>query len=221
MTRDLEAATTQRKILTMLLEAFERDELPPTLEEFASKLGLRAKSNVRRALIGLEDKGFIEFDRGSSNRVKTRSIRLTKVARARPIPLVGTVAAGQPILVDGENVREYLPLPAEHVRGAEVYMLEVDGDSMAGDGVLKGDYVIVDRYPSWEEGDMVVVLHKNAATVKRVWREGSSIHLESSNPKYDPIILEEGDDREDKPVIQGRVIGVVRWQIQQGRRNRR
>ena len=141
------------------------------------------------------------------------------MARGRPVPLLGRVAAGEPIFVDGENVREYLPLPAQHVRGAEVYMLEVDGDSMTGDGVLKGDYIIVDSHPAWREGDMVVVLHKNAATVKRVWREGSSIHLESSNPKYEPIILEEGDGQEDKPVIQGRVIGVVRWQIRQGHRN--
>jgi len=203
----------------MILDAFERGE-PPTLEEFARKLGLTAKSNVSRALRELEEKGFIECDRTPSGRVKTRSIRLTKMARVRPVPVLGTVAAGEPIFVDGENVREYLPLPAHHVRATGVYMLEVGGDSMTGDGILKGDYIIVDSHPAWQEGDMVVVLHKNEATVKRVWREGSAIYLESSNPNYEPIILEEGDEQEDKPEIRGRVIGVVRWQIQQGYRRR-
>jgi repressor LexA len=213
MARHLESAHTQHSVLAAILDAYELGETP-TLDEVAHKLGT-TKSNVSRALGELEEKGFIECDRTPTGRMKARGIRLTKLARSRPVPLLGRVAAGEPIFVEGENVKEYLPLPAQYVRGAEVYMLEVDGDSMIGDGILIGDYVIVDRHPAWRDGDMVVVLHKNAATVKRVWRKGSSIFLESSNPKYEAIILKEEGEQEDRPEIQGRVIGLVRWNIQQ------
>jgi SOS-response transcriptional repressor LexA len=136
----------------------------------------------------------------------------------RRVPLLWKVAAGKPMLADEDNVRDYLAMPTQHVRGDEIFMFEVSGDSMAGeDGVLDGDYVIVDRRGSWKDGDMVVVLvggDEGAATVKRLWREGAYFRLESSNPAYKAEFLRE----EDEPTIQGKVIGVVRWHIKEGRR---
>ena len=92
-------------------------------------------------------------------------------------------------------------------------MFEVKGDSMTGDGALEGDYVVVDRQPEWANGDMVVVLVGDEANVKRIRRDGASICLESSNPEYPPMPLSPSDE----PIIQGKVIGVARWHISQGR----
>src|SRR6266540_2109266 len=165
MRRDLESAPTQQKVLNYLLDASERGEPPPTLEELAVALGQAAKSNMHRAVKQLLGKGYLEWDRAES-RAKTRRIRptekawalrsaieksesvavegeLTTETDARLVPLLWRVAAGQPILADEENIREHLPLPRQHVRGAEVFMLEVMGASMTGDGVLEGDYVVV------------------------------------------------------------------------------
>jgi SOS-response transcriptional repressor LexA len=135
----------------------------------------------------------------------------------RRVPLLWEVSAGELVLADEGNVRDYLALPAQHVRGDDVFMLEVKGDSMTGeDGVLEGDYVIVDPRASWNDGDMVVVFvgSDDRATVKRIWDEGSSLRLQPSNPAYPPQIV----TAEDRPVIQGKVIGVARWHVREGRR---
>jgi repressor LexA len=237
MRRDLESAPTQQKVLIEILNASERGEPPPTLEELAKALGQAAKSNIHRALTQLLVKGYIEWDRAES-RAKPRRIRPTEKAWAlrspvqepetvsleaelskeldtRLVPLLWRVAAGQPILADEENVRDYLPLPRQRVRGAEVFMLEVNGDSMTGDGVLDGDYVVVASDPAPRDGEMVVALVDGEATVKRLWHEDGAILLEASNPAYPPIRLT-GDN---EVAIQGRVIALVRWHIRQGSRN--
>jgi len=140
----------------------------------------------------------------------------TTETSARSVPVLGAIAAGELTLADNENIREYLALPAQYVRGEEVYLLEVRGDSMTGeDGVLEGDYVIVDHQASWNNGDMVVVfVEGDGATLKRIWRDGASIHLQPSNPARKPITLGPGED----PHIQGKVIGVARWHIGTARR---
>jgi SOS-response transcriptional repressor LexA len=137
----------------------------------------------------------------------------------RRVPLLWEIAAGELTLSDTENIRDYLPLPAKHVRGDEVYLLEVSGDSMAGeDGVLEGDYVVVDHGASWNNGDMVVVfVEGEGATLKRIWRDGRSIFLQPSNPAYKPITLRSGVELH----YQGKVIGVIRWHIGTARRRRR
>jgi SOS-response transcriptional repressor LexA len=142
----------------------------------------------------------------------------TPEPNVRLVPLLWEVAAGKPMLADEENVRDYLALPGQHVRGGEVYMFVVRGDSMMGeDGVLEGDYVIVDPEESWDNGDMVVVSvgsDEGRATVKRIWHEGTHIHLESSNPAYEP----QDYAVEDAPIVRGKVIGIARWHINKARR---
>lgn len=134
----------------------------------------------------------------------------------RSVPLLWEVAAGPPIPADVESVRDYLPLPAKHVRGEDPFMFQVRGDSMTGeDGILGGNYVIVDGSAGWENGNMVVVLIGGEATVKRIWREGESIHLQPSNPAHSTEILTEEDQSVN---FKGKVIGVLRWDIKKGYR---
>jgi SOS-response transcriptional repressor LexA len=150
----------------------------------------------------------------------------TVEADARPIPLLWKIAAGEPILADEPNVREYLVVPDQYVHSDNAFMLEVEGDSMTGeDGVLNGDYVIVDPDERWDDGDMVAVLlgadevEEGKAAVKRVWKEGDRYYLQSSNldPQFAPIILERGGEQEVAPQIY-KVIGVMRWHVKKGRR---
>ena len=128
----------------------------------------------------------------------------------RLVPVLGNAAAGVPILAGGEDV-EYLPVSSQYT-DQDTFAIKVRGDSMAGDGVLDGDYVIVTRDTDPKDGDVVVVLaegEEDEATVKRLRRVGADIHLESSNPAYEPIIFRQGD----RPIIQGKVIGVIRQHI--------
>jgi repressor LexA len=132
------------------------------------------------------------------------------MSRARFIPLMGRIAAGSPIPAYGDDIEEYLPLPVAQVRGDGAYALRVKGDSMTGDSLIDGDYVIVTPDPEPNDGEMVIVFIEEEATVKRLWREEGCIRLESSNPnriEFPPILI----NHSDNPQIQGRVIGVIRW----------
>ena len=179
----------------------------PNLMEFAQELRLSAKSRVSAVLANLEKEGYIECDRTATGRIKTRSIRLAKLQRPRPVPVLGRVAAGVPILANAEDITEFLPLPEQHVRGDEVFMLEVKGDSMTGDGILSGDYVIVVSDSAPPDGKIAVVLIGEEATVKHIYYEGESIRLKSSAKGFPDLVYGEID----APIIQGRVIGVIRW----------
>lgn len=132
----------------------------------------------------------------------------------RRVPLLSSpIAAGEPRTVDDSNAEEYLPLPARYVRGENVFLLKVKGDSMTGtDGILDGDFIIVESREDWDDGDMVVVLLEDdgyKATVKRIWRDRERILLQPSNPDLPTKILSKADN----PRVQGRVIGVARWHI--------
>ena len=171
-------------------------------------LGSKSKTYIGYALNQLKDKGFIEFERSPKGYIKTQTVRLAKIAMARPVPLLGRIAAGKPILADGEDIREFLPLPAQYVRDEEVFMLEVKGESMIGDGILDGDYVIVSRPYEFRDGDIYAVLIENEeATAKHVYREENSWRLVSSNDAFNPIIVTE----QEYPIIQGKVTGVMRY----------
>jgi repressor LexA len=203
------ARPTEIRALTAILNSIERNERISNLEEFARILGLSAKSRISGVLANLEKEGFIECDRTRTGRIQTSSIRIAKMRNARPVPVLGRVAAGQPLLANEEDITEFVPLPAQHVRGTEVFMLKVQGDSMIGDGILNGDYVIVlsERRP--RDGEIAVVLIGDEATVKHIWYEDGAIRLVSSNTDFPDQTYGEAD----QPVIQGKVIGLVRWSI--------
>jgi repressor LexA len=208
MGSDIESAHRQLKLLELILKYAERGEPLPSLQVVADKLGLTARSNVSRALGRLEEKGFIKCERTPRGYIKTSTVRLAKVESSRPVPLLGKIGAGDAILVDGDDLREFLPLPAKYVRGPKVYMLEVSGESMTGDGILDGDYVVVRAGAEFRDGDVCVVLNDNSeAMVKHVYRDDGALRLESSNPAFGPKRLEEVEN----PLIRGKVIGLVRW----------
>jgi repressor LexA len=195
------------KALRVIMEMTESGEHISNLEEFARRLDLKAKSRASVILANLLKEGLIECDKTPKKRIKSSTVRLAKMQDARPVPILGRVAAGQPILANSGDIVEFVPLPARHVRGSEVYMLEVRGSSMTGDGLYEGDYVVVASDPKPAEGKIAVVLVEGEATIKHIQYEGESIRLVSSNSDYPDQIY----DASSSPVIQGRVIGVVRW----------
>ena len=128
------------------------------------------------------------------------------------IPLLGQVPAGPPALGEQDDT-DNISL-GNLFRGSQLYMLRVTGDSMLGDHILIGDYVIVDRDAECRDGEIAAVRIAGEATIKRLWLRGDIIHLESSNPRYEPIIVDSGNEL----FLEGKVIGVVRDHIERGRR---
>ena len=137
--------------------------------------------------------------------------------RFRSVPVLGNISAGEFKLADRGSITDYQALPADFVRGGPIFLLQVEGDSMTGeDAVLADDYVVVRQQSAWDNGDMVVVfMPGEGAKLKRIWRRDDGIIvLQPSNTDYEPDELQLGTE----PAVLGKVMGVVRWQIRQGRR---
>jgi repressor LexA len=226
---DLASAEAQRALLIAIFKFYVAEKKSPTYRELA-KLMARTISTIHRAARELRTKGYIDEDPESS-RAEARNIVLTEYAvgwlkfighdvtdyleattikdLVRAIPVLGEIAAGNPILTEG-NVESYMALPAGQLPLGKIFALNVVGDSMTGDGVLDGDQVLIVPYSSPKgEGEMVVALIEDAATVKRLWRDGHGYRLEPSNPDFDPIMITAAD----RFLIQGRVVGLLRWNI--------
>jgi SOS-response transcriptional repressor LexA len=241
---DIEGAPVQQKLLSTILSIWDHDHRIPTYQEIANEHGM-VKSGVQAAIRKLIDKEYLICTRTPSANVKTGSLKPTEKARdwrrkaqaqdvhifeptliqesdTQPTEILGEAAAGERMLVSetvGDD-KEYMLLPNQHVRRADVFMLRVSGDSMTGDGLLTGDHLIVDPHAQWKDGDMVVVYDQGSVRVKRLWDEGAYIVLESSNSEHEPITLEKGKEHLSGPIIQGKVIGRVLWHVKPGRRNK-
>jgi len=243
MRDDIEGAPAQRELLETILAILESGQQIPNYQALAKLLG-KSQSRIPESIKKLRDKGYIRFAETATGKVRTGSIIATGKAwewrarslaadsptvtttvleqtQTRDVPAYRAVGAGNPQYGDDAGDPEYLSLPAEKVSRADVFVAEVQGDSMAGDDLRTGDHVIVDPHARWNDGDMVVVADEDALMVKRLWHEGNSILLESSNPENAPIILESGREHLGGQVIQGKVIGVVLWHVKPGRRNHR
>jgi len=170
---------------------------PPTVREICRDLGIPSTSTVHSDLRFLSQKGAIEISDGLG-----RSIRLPG-AYARSVPLVGTVSAGRPILAV-ENIEQYIPVAAPHASGEDLFALRVRGDSMVNAAILEGDIVVVEKSPVAQNGQIVVALVEDEATVKRYYKEKGHFRLQPENDAYEPIIL-------DKVAILGRVLSVLRF----------
>ena len=182
----------QQQVLEGIHHIIKEKGYPPTVREIGERLGLRSSCTVQRHLEALERKGYIKRDR-----TKARSVEIVHAPDPTmipvpmvPVPVVGTVAAGQPILAT-ENIEEVFPLPRDVVKDDQCFMLQVEGDSMIEAGIFDGDYVVVRQQPYAEDGDIVVALLEDEATVKRFRRRRSSIHLEPANKKMKPIIADD------------------------------
>jgi repressor LexA len=206
--RRLEDDPAQQEVLALIRDATMSGEWTPTTRELAKRTRPpRVESNVHKVLSKLEDNGHIERDKDENGKAIPGAIRLRGMPKTRPVPLLGRVAGGRPVPSYGDDVIEYMPLPVDRVRGEGVYLLKVAGNSMTGDGIHDGDLVVVISDPEPGNDKIVVVLVDGESTVKRLRREPDGIRLLSSNPKVGPIFIEYSEN----PLIQGRVIGVIRW----------
>jgi repressor LexA len=198
---DLNLTKRQNEIFEFITGHLERTGYPPTVREIGKALGLHSPSTVHAHLAKLEKSGVLRRDPSKPRAIEVLVDRAKRVVRPG-VPLVGQVAAGSPILAE-ENIEDTLEVPA--LLGAEAgdYALNVRGDSMKDAGILPGDVVIVRPATEADNGQIVVALFEDEATVKRYYREADAVRLEPANPDYDPIITR------DVEVI-GRVIGVFR-----------
>ena len=195
----------EKQILEYIARELESRGYPPSVREIGEAVGLRSSSTVHGYLSSLERKGYIRRDPA-----KPRAIEVLLGPDQLPpptreimnVPIVGRVTAGQPILAV-ENVDDYFPLPRSLAGEEESFMLKVSGQSMVGAGILDGDYVIVRRQQSAANGEIVVAMIDDEATVKRIFREDGRIRLEPANPAYSTIVS-------DSVAILGKVIGLVR-----------
>ncbi|MGL5311654.1 MAG: transcriptional repressor LexA [Peptostreptococcaceae bacterium] len=206
----LDLSNKQILILEFIKEQIAQKGYPPAVREICDAVGLKSTSTVHSHLNKLEKLGYIRKDA-----TKPRAIEV--LDQNKPIysqelsqeilnlPIVGQITAGEPILAE-QNVEEYIPLPANLVKGKDNFVLKVKGDSMINAGILNGDYVIVDKKSVASNGQIVVALmHKEYATVKTFYKEEDAIRLQPENEFMDPIIL----SFKDVEVI-GVVTGVFR-----------
>lgn len=194
----------QQEILDYIKEEILKKGYPPTVREICETVHLKSTSSVHSHLETLEKNGYIRRDP-----TKPRAIEICddsfQMVRTEMVslPVIGRVAAGQPILAQ-ENVEDYFPVPAEIVPAGDSFILNIHGDSMINKGILNGDKVFVNACSTAENGEMVVALIGDSATVKTFYKEDGHIRLQPENDTMDPIIV-------DDCQILGKVFGVLRF----------
>jgi repressor LexA len=208
----------QRKVLQVIRDSVERRGYPPSMREIGEAVGLTSTSSVSYQLSTLQSKGYLRRDAG---RPRTVEVRLPGHPAVRPdaepvedegmdiasqeaayVPVVGRIAAGQPILAD-EAIEDIFPLPKQLVGNGTLFMLKVVGDSMINAAINDGDWVVVRQQEDAQNSDIVAAMIEGEATVKTFKRAGSHVWLMPANPVYEPI---DGDEA----TILGRVVAVLR-----------
>lgn len=186
----------QKKVLEIIRINIQETGYPPTVRELCRALGVHSSATAFKYLKILEKKGYIRREKE-----KTRAIKLTP--QIRNFPLVGKVAAGNPLLALQEYT-EIIPVPEELAGNTGSFLVQVEGDSMIGDHILNGDYVMINPQSNADNGDIVIALvNQEEVTVKRFHKNKEKISLMPSNPAYQPIITRD-------VVILGKVTGIIR-----------
>ncbi|MCH5197741.1 MAG: transcriptional repressor LexA [Oscillospiraceae bacterium] len=187
----------QKKMYEFLAEQAQKGKVP-TVREICRQVGLKSTGTTQRYLERLEEAGYIERDP-----LHSRSIRLTGERRPTvQVPLIGTVTAGMPILAY-ESIEGYVPFMGSVDNSKSLFALRVRGDSMINAGILNGDIIIAEKTPSAANGEIVVALIEDEATVKRFYKENGHFRLQPENNDYEPIITEE-------LIILGKVVSLIR-----------
>ena len=184
----------QEKVYRYLVSMLS-DGLPPTVREICNSCHIKSTSTVHGILDALEENGYITRDPRCS-----RAIRITDVSASSMVPLVGRVTAGQPILAV-EEIEDYIPYPTADSDG--LFALRVQGYSMKNVGILDGDIVIADKNAAWREGDIIIGMDGDEATVKRLVYKNGVVIFMPENEDFDPIYPED-------PSVLGKVIGSYR-----------
>jgi repressor LexA len=192
----------QKEIVDYLDDYIAEHGYAPTLEEIGAKFTLSSPATVHKHLTNLQAKGLIRRKWNHSRALEL--VPQKKKVAAVEVPLLGRVAAGKPI--EAVETRETIALPEEMVRRENSFVLRVRGDSMVGDGILDGDFIVVEEHPTPDNGETVVALVDGEATVKRFFREkGGRIRLQPANEQMPPLIVREKDFES-----RGRVVAVLR-----------
>ena len=193
----------QEEILEYIKDCILKKGYPPSVREICEAVSLKSTSSVHSHLETLEKNGYIRRDPTKPRAIEIcdDSFQMVRTEMVS-IPVVGNVAAGQPILAE-ENVLEYFPVPADLVPQGESFILNVRGESMINAGIFNGDRVFVHSCNTAKNGEMVVALIDDSATVKTFYKENGHIRLQPENDTMDPIIVEDCQ-------ILGRVFGVLR-----------
>ena len=197
----------QSEILEYMKNEILNRGFPPSVREICEAVHLKSTSSVHSHLETLEKNGYIRRDPTKPRAIEIVDDNFNLVRRETVNgPIIGKVSAGQPLLAV-ENIDGYFPIPSEYMPNNKTFMLVVQGDSMINAGIFNGDYVIVEQQPTAENGQKVVALVEDSATVKTFYKEDGHIRLQPENDTMEPIIVEQDQFFQ----ILGKVIGVFRF----------
>lgn len=193
MSKDNVISEKQKQILDFIIHATKTKGYPPSVREICKAVGLKSTSTVHGHLERLEKKGYIRRDPTKPRAIEITSKNYENISDMQEeiinIPVVGTIAAGQPILAV-ESTESKFPIPANMFPGKNtMFILTVKGDSMIECGIYSGDYVIIEQTPEAENGDIVAALIDDSATIKRFYKENDHIRLQPENSHMKPIIV--------------------------------
>ena len=192
---------------TEILEYIKKEILakgyPPTVRDICTAVNLKSTSSVHAHLESLEKNGYIRRDPTKPRAIEIIDDNFSLTRREMVnVPMIGRVAAGEPILAT-QNIENYFPIPAEFRPNGEVFMLKIKGDSMINVGILDGDWIVVEKQNTARNGEIVVALVEDSATVKTFYKENGHIRLQPENDNLDPIIVPDC-------IIMGKVISLYR-----------
>jgi repressor LexA len=201
-----ELTERQKEVFEFLKDFLREKGFPPTLREIASHFGLKGPKAPQKTLNILERKGYIRKVPGGSRAIEILSYPQFSLTHILSVPIVGRVQAGEPILAV-ENIEGYIHLDRSLVSSGDVFLLRVQGDSMIDAHIQDGDFALVKPQPNAENGEIVVALIEDEATIKKIFKKRDLIRLEPANPKMEPIVVKKG---EKKITIVGKVVGIFR-----------
>lgn len=197
-------SSKQREILEYIKQEILNKGYPPAVREICEAVHLKSTSSVHSHLETLEKNGYIRRDPTKPRAIEIIDDNFNLTRReVVNVPIIGQVAAGQPLLAV-ENIENYFPIPTEFMPNAETFMLKVKGDSMINVGIFNGDKILVQKQSDAQNGDIVVALVDDSATVKTFYKEDGHFRLQPENDTMDPIIVNECS-------ILGKVFGIMRF----------
>ena len=197
-------SSKQREILEYINQEILNKGYPPAVREICEAVHLKSTSSVHSHLETLEKNGYIRRDPTKPRAIEIIDDNFNLTRReVVNVPIIGQVAAGQPLLAV-ENIENYFPIPTEFMPNAETFMLKVKGDSMINAGIFNGDKILVQKQSDAQNGDIVVALVDDSATVKTFYKEDGHFRLQPENDTMDPIIVNECS-------ILGKVFGIMRF----------
>ena len=183
----------QKEILSYIISEIDKKGYPPSVREIGKAVGLKSPASVHSHLKTLEKLNYLRRDPSKPRAIEvlynqTNNNESNFDKELFNIPLIGKVTAGEPILAE-ENIEDYFPVPVDYLKASnrDLFMLEIDGDSMINAGINDGDYIIAQKQNIARNGEIVIALLDDEATVKRYYKEDTHIKLQAENPDYEPI----------------------------------